>query len=649
MHEILSAFFGPIFAKELVEMSRRWQQYVSRIVYGLALLILLLFMGLEHPRLWWGSQLDIRAMSRLANDIFLAVSILQYAAVYLFVPVFVCSVIAGEREERTLELLFTTHLTNRQIVLSKLVSRMFVVTLLILSALPVFSLITLFGGVDPRAVMMNTAATLLALLFVGSVSIYMSATTKSPLGALVRTYGWLLVWLVAVPLLTVLIVESTMRGRMVPAPVALAYLQLGFGLMHPVFVFAIGLEPRLFDSLAAAAGTPWFYPFCYVLPTLISLFLLWRASRRLRSEPKTLRQRLAWLGQSPDGRRVRSRPRPRIWRDVANPLWQRARLVRVYDREGYVGWIQWLGWLAAIAFFILMMATEPRAMRDEDGSFAFLVPTYLGLAVLTMLVASSSIVGDRRRGFFEQVLVTPVTAREIVDGTMLAVWQHLRPVFLLALILGITFTLTGASRWEGVLVCLISAMLFCVLLAAVGVGCSLAARTYVGALVPTYLYGVVLNMGLAMMIGGLEEASGPAIWIIAASLMIISALAVRRWTNPVLVGLFFMSFYLVIGSIATFWTWDPSSRREEFPIALMHPVYLAIRPLDGRPANWFDGYLPWYAVYAFFWSGLIINILLVRWWLIRNFDRLTGRGLRRPTARQAVAQRVEQKVLAVAE
>src|SRR5262249_330991 len=134
---------------------------------------------------------------QLAESLFLSVSGVQYGAIYLFVPLFLCGVIASEREERTLELLFTTQLRDRQIVLGKLVSRLAALVLLILFSLPVLGMISLYGGIDPDALLRLLATTLLAMLYAGAHAIYFSAITKSPVGALVRTYWWMALWLVA--------------------------------------------------------------------------------------------------------------------------------------------------------------------------------------------------------------------------------------------------------------------------------------------------------------------------------------------------------------------------------------------------------------------------------------------------------------------
>src|SRR5437660_3072506 len=149
MLKFLSLFLGPVFAKEMVEMARRKRYFFNRVLYGLVLLFTLWIVWEEHRFDVHNGKVTLRVMASLAETMFHAVSGVQYGAVFLFVPLFLCGVIAGEREERTLDLLFTTQLRDREIVLGKLGSRLAVVVLLVLFTLPVMSLVMLFGGVAP--------------------------------------------------------------------------------------------------------------------------------------------------------------------------------------------------------------------------------------------------------------------------------------------------------------------------------------------------------------------------------------------------------------------------------------------------------------------------------------------------------------------
>ena len=126
-------------------------------------------------------------MADFAETMFCLVGIVQFTAVVVFVPMFLCGAVAGEREEQTLELLFTTTLKDREIVLGKMLSRLVVFALLILMGLPIFGFISLFGGISPPALFRFAGAMLVALLYAGAHSIYYSTITKSPMGS--RSYA----------------------------------------------------------------------------------------------------------------------------------------------------------------------------------------------------------------------------------------------------------------------------------------------------------------------------------------------------------------------------------------------------------------------------------------------------------------------------
>jgi len=125
MQRALSALLGPIFAKEMVEISRRRRHCFNRILYGVALLAALVCgwygwrdgtFSYNGGKFSYNGGNSIQDAARIANVLFVSLYFIQYMAVYLLVPMFVAGVIATEREDKTLDLLFTTHLRDHQIV-----------------------------------------------------------------------------------------------------------------------------------------------------------------------------------------------------------------------------------------------------------------------------------------------------------------------------------------------------------------------------------------------------------------------------------------------------------------------------------------------------------------------------------------------------
>ena len=677
MLKFLALFLGPVFAKEMVEMARRKRYYFNRVLYGLVLLFTLWIVWEGHHHVLRNNKVTIRVMAELAETLFHAVSGVQYGAVFLFVPLFVCGVIASEREERTLDLLFTTQLLDREIVLGKLTSRMVALVILILCALPVMSIIMLFGGVDPEGLWRIQGATLLAMLFAGAHAIYFSAITRSPMGALVRTYWWMAVYLIGIPLVTVMILSGTTSGP--AAPVSRFFLAALF-MINPVAPFIAAMDGFMYNQMASYAGA-WFYPAAFVAPAGWSLLLLWRAVRRLRLPPSPF---ALFLKRLAPVRAVRGGLQPVVkacvapfnllqvpLRWVRNPFWLRARRARVYDREGYIGRIQWLAWLAAAFFLVLILVFHWQELARDHSSIPFLVCAWIMILTLTVILAGSSLVGDRRRGFLDLVLMSPLLPRQVIDGTLLALWQHLRRIYWLPVVLSGFFGLTGASPWAGLFCSLITATLFCALVALYGTVFSLAARTIPGALVPTFIFPVLMNFGVVFLMSVFEGGAGPVLWFLSGVCLIISWIWVRRRASPAAVGTYFIAMHLVLTAIAVCWTWTGQQHRE-YPIAAAHPGYLALAPLAQGQADWYHGindsqvFVPAPAggvVYrpgvpgavsrrvdkekillACYSGALLVNFVWARWWAIRNFERLVERT-DKPAESSLIARFVRRRLI----
>lgn len=628
----MTAVMGPVFAKEMVEMARRKRYYFNRVLYGGVLLFALFLIWNSYSwQMRYANTQAYRLMARMAEDLFQAVSWVQLGAVFLFVPVFLCGVIAAEREEHTLDLLFTTNLTDREIVLGKLLSRVTALVLLIVCAMPVLSLIMLFGGIDPQALGRGLAATLFATLYAGAHAIYFSATTKSPLGALVRAYWWMALWLCGLPMTVFLVVSAVYRFRS-PGPFGM-YCLGSLPFLNPIGAFAVAVVTPLYNQMAGLLGS-WFFPLIFALPASWSLLLIHRAVRRLRSEPTpsllALRPTRRLASADPAERKRaevhRRHQAGRTWFGlrVRNPFWLRARQARVYDREGYIGRIQWAAWLVAFFFIGLDAATHPRGLRDREASLAFLIPTWLVVAVFLALLAGMSLVGDRRRGFLDLVLTTPLTGRETLDGTMLGVWQHVRRIYWLPWVLGLFLCLTTATFPGWFLAATVMATLFGAVLLVHGTVCALVARGMAPALIFTFLLPVLSFIGTLLLVPMFEHATGQAVLILALLVRIATTFAVRWRVRPGVVAGHLLATHFLLVTLFTCWAWQ-GGRGTADTVATFHPAYWLISLLTRRPEQALPDHVSWFAVFTCFLAALAVNFLWARWWAIRNFDRLVGR------------------------
>jgi hypothetical protein len=311
---------------------------------------------------------------------------------------------------------------------------------------------------------------------------------------------------------------------------------------------------------------------------------------------------------------------------VRNPLWLRSRLTRVYDREGYIGRVQWLSWGVAFFFIVLFLVFERRALTERGAAIAFCAPAWLAVAALTAILSGTSLVGDRRRGFLDLVLMTPLTPREIIDGTLLSVWQHIRRSYWLPCALSLFFWMTGSCTLAGVWCSIVTATLFGALLALHGTACSLTAKTLPGALVPTFLFPLLVNIGIVFLIPIFWNAAGLVLCFLSAVCLIITWFWVRRRTTAAVVGCYFMAAHLALACLATCWTITANPRA--YPIAVINAAHMAIAPLNGAPATWLpelSSRSMWWHPHVAYWLCLIVNFIWARRWLIRHFEQLVER------------------------
>jgi ABC-type transport system involved in multi-copper enzyme maturation permease subunit len=98
---------------------------------------------------------DLSALAKASAKIFQAMSYGQLALVALLSPIFTAGAITQEKDSQTYDILLATPLTNGQIVLGSLLSRLFFVVALLISGIPIFSITQIFGGVAIRSIALS--------------------------------------------------------------------------------------------------------------------------------------------------------------------------------------------------------------------------------------------------------------------------------------------------------------------------------------------------------------------------------------------------------------------------------------------------------------------------------------------------------------
>ncbi|WP_337803307.1 ABC transporter permease subunit, partial [Clostridium sp.] len=104
-------------------------------------------------------------------DLYTFVSSIEFIMLLFIMPALTASSISGERERQTLELMLTTTMEPRDMVLGKLASSLVTMLVLAVSALPVQALVFVYGGVTLQDIGMLFLCHGVVAILTGSIGI----------------------------------------------------------------------------------------------------------------------------------------------------------------------------------------------------------------------------------------------------------------------------------------------------------------------------------------------------------------------------------------------------------------------------------------------------------------------------------------------
>ncbi|MFD3261570.1 ABC transporter permease [Paenibacillus lentus] len=178
---------NPVMDKEFRLRMRSSRSAITVFIY--VLVMGLLAMGIIYVMMSSGAGSSGRIDPSTSRVMFYALSIAQLVLIAFMTPALTAGVISGEREKQTLNMLLTTQQSSSTIILSKLVSSLSFMTLVILATLPVYSIAFLYGGVAPKQLISVFLFYLFIMLLLGSLGVLFSTLFKRTMVAVIMTYG----------------------------------------------------------------------------------------------------------------------------------------------------------------------------------------------------------------------------------------------------------------------------------------------------------------------------------------------------------------------------------------------------------------------------------------------------------------------------
>jgi ABC-type transport system involved in multi-copper enzyme maturation permease subunit len=240
---------------------------------------------------------------QIGHTLLVGLAVVELLMVCFITPAVTAGAISGEVERLTYEMLLATPLRPASILWGKLVSALAYVFLLILAAVPLASLIFIFGGVTLRdmvVVLAILAATAVTLGVIGiTLSAWMGRTVRATVLGYLVVLGLLVGPLIAYTLVGVLRQTLPPSWILIPNPVSALFSALPAGSPGGSSIsFVYGLSQLLGGTMAVNAGQvlgpvlprPLYH---YTLPVygLLSLSLYLLATRLVRP---TRRWKIHW-------------------------------------------------------------------------------------------------------------------------------------------------------------------------------------------------------------------------------------------------------------------------------------------------------------------------------------------------------------------
>ncbi len=260
----------------LKEMRQRFRTFKTPLIISLYLLIIG-GLCLSYIYLHWRHMPGFYQPGR-SREIFITLSMVQLILLAFVTPGLTSGAISAEREKQTLNVLLVTRLEPLGIVAGKLVSSCAFMVLILLTTLPLYNIIILYGGFSPGQMLGVLAFYLVTVLLFGSVGMACSAFFQKTGSSTVAAYGIVFAIMVGTILLGGFIYEVTRVPGPVPAPVPLAS-QILQDLNPPVVMMRILGEDGI--GPARDLGLPYWgiYTAFYLL---LSAGLIWWSAARLK-------------------------------------------------------------------------------------------------------------------------------------------------------------------------------------------------------------------------------------------------------------------------------------------------------------------------------------------------------------------------------
>lgn len=202
-----------ICKKEVQLLVRNKKNAIGLLLFNLVLSAVTLFV---FRILFEQKQIVTYADCSQMLKLYVLIMAVEMCMIAFIVPAITAGTISGEKEKQTLDILFTTSMSSREVVLGKIMSVICVVMLYVVSAFPVLFVVFAIGGVKIWYVIKTMCYIFVFSVYFGSFGIFFSSVFKKSVVATIWTYGAILFVTVGVHFITVWAAALCGKGVNVP-------------------------------------------------------------------------------------------------------------------------------------------------------------------------------------------------------------------------------------------------------------------------------------------------------------------------------------------------------------------------------------------------------------------------------------------------
>jgi ABC-type transport system involved in multi-copper enzyme maturation permease subunit len=554
---------GPILAREVFIAPRRPRHYLQRAMYATGVFLLmctawLVLAGTQHID-------TIGDMARFGSTLFQILAPLQLALVAFLGALKAASAVAQEKDRGTLILLLMTRITNRELVVGRLLASLLDVAIMLWAVFPVFALLVLLGGVSFEQVLRVFGVTIATMLVAGSFGSIIALRNEKTF----QTLSWTALGIVLWAGLSEAIVIGLQFGGVAQASaigVAISPARAILAAARPALV-----EPSSYDF--AGNGVTWYLASTLAATVLLNVISIlrvrvWNPSREVRGgataaeTPETSQESVGTTKAATKTRTVWRNPI--LWREMKTAAYGRKIILL---RLAYLlifgltlaGLYTTISSGSAFAHHTTGQATLPPAARP-------LAPFFLVSLVIVNALAVTCITTERDLKAIDLLLVTDLKPKEFIFGKLLGVCWVTKEMIALPMVLGLILCIYGGLSIENLLFLIGSLAIMDVFAVTLGIHCGMHyanSRTAIGVSLGTIFF---LFLGVAtcimMMIsfaGNFEGQFAPFLaFIVGGSVGLYVALGIRNQSGAIAAASIFLPFATFYG-ITSYFLGNPLS------------------------------------------------------------------------------------------